>query len=193
MPQEGDVMGWWEQHSDKWQMGLIAQVGGASGVGAGLFLFQFKAPEVPVKPLFLGIAGGFGVGGSIGSAISIPYSSLIRQLINPKAAINTDAMIYSDLDIVDWSIGYGISCQNINHARILIGQATASAAVVGAQKVLVSCSIASYLIGTDRPLFTCGLQIPDNLPVLGQALVDTPQMQGGLGLGIFGFAGMMQY
>ena len=186
-------MGWWEQHSDKWQMGLIAQVGGASGVGAGLFLFQFKAPDVPVKPLFLGIAGGFGVGGSIGSAISIPYSSLIRQLMNPRAALNSDALIYSDLEIFSLNPGYGISCQNINHSRILTGQATASAAVVGVQKAAVSCSISSFLIGTERPLFTCGLQFPDSLPVLGQALVDTPQMQGGLGLGIFGFAGVMQY
>jgi hypothetical protein len=187
------MMGWWEQDSNKWQMGLIAQVGGASGLGAGLFLFQFKASDVPVKPLFLAISGGFGVGGSIGTGISIPYSSLIRQLINPKAALNSDALIYSDLDIISLNVGGGISCKSINHSRILTGQATASAAVIGVQKVVVSCSITSFLIGTERPLFTCGLQFPDSLPTLGQALVDTPQLQGGLGIGIFGFAGVMQY
>ena len=186
-------MGWWEQDSEKWQMSLVAQVGGASGVGAGLFIFAFKSPDIPVKPIFLAIAGGFGIGGSIGSAIGIPYSALFKQLIDPKSSVNVDGIAYNDIDIVELNIGDGLSCKSINHSRILIGQATASAILIGAQKVIVSCSISSFLIGTDRPLFTCGLDVPSSLPQLGTALADTPQLQGGLGAGLFGFAGLMQY
>jgi hypothetical protein len=186
-------MGWWEQDSEKWQMSLVAQVGGASGVGAGLFIFAFKSPDIPVKPIFLAIAGGFGIGGSIGSAIGIPYSALFKQLIDPKSSVNVDGIAYNDIDIVELNIGDGLSCKSINHSRILIGQATASAILIGAQKVIVSCSISSFLIGTDRPLFTCGLDVPSSLPQLGTALADTPQLQGGVGAGLFGFAGLMQY
>jgi hypothetical protein len=186
-------MGWWEQDSEHWQMSLVAQVGGASGAGAGLFLFCFKSPDIPVKPVFLAIAGGVGIGGSIGSAISIPYSALFKQLVDPQSHINTDAIAYNNIDIIELNIGDGLSCKSINHCRILIGQATASVVAIGAQKVVVSCSISNFLIGTDRPLFTCGLDVPDSLPQLGSALEDTPQVQGGLGLGIFGFVGLMQY
>jgi hypothetical protein len=178
-------MGWWDQHSGNWQMALVAQVGGVVGFGAGLFCFAFKSPDLPVKPIFLGIAGGVGEGGSIGSALSIPYSAIIKQLIDPKTPVNVEGAMYSNLDIVEQNIGDGVSCDNINHSRLLIGQATASAAVVGVQVVALSCSISHFLIGTDRPLFTCGLNIPNSLPALGQAVEDAPQAQGGLGLGFF--------
>jgi len=184
-------MGWWEQHSSNWKVCIVAQVGGAAGGGAGIFWFQFKSPDLPVMPNFLGIAGGLGVGGDIGSAITLPWSELIKQLADPKYHSDTDSWVYSDLDLVD--PGYGISCQNINHSRLLIGQATASAVLIGAQKVIMSCSISSFLIGTDRPLFTCGLSVPSSLPQLGAALESTPQIQGGFGAGIFGFVGIFQY
>jgi hypothetical protein len=181
-------MGWWETFSDNWQMSLVAQVGGAEGLGGGLFVFQFKSPKLPVKPNFLGIAGGVGAGGSIGSAIAIPYRSLIRQLMNPGELFDSDSIVYSSLDVDE-----GFSCRSLNHSRILIGQATASAAVVGAQKVIVSGAVTSYFIGTDRHLYDCGLTLPSTLAAVGSAALDTPQMQGGLGLGIFGFAGVLQY
>jgi hypothetical protein len=186
-------MGWWDQHSENWQMSLVAQAGGASGAGGGVFLFAFKSPDVPVKPIFVAVAAGVGLGGSIGSAISIPWSALFKQLIDPKSAVNVDGIAYNNVDIVELNIGDGLSCENINHSRILIGQAMASAAIVGVQKVIVSCSISSFLIGTERPLFTCGLDVPTSLPQLGSALEDTPQMQGGLGASLFGFVGFMQY
>jgi len=184
-------MGWWEQNSSSWKVCIVAQVGGAGGLGGGIFLFQFKSPDLPIKPVYLAIAGGFGIGGSIGSAATIPWSAIIKQFLDPQSHPDTDSAIYSDLDLTDPS--GGISCQDINHSRLLIGQATGSVVLVGAQKVIMSCSISHLIIGSDRPLFTCGLQIPTSLPKIAAALEDTPQIQGGLGAGIFGFAGFFQY
>jgi hypothetical protein len=182
------VMGWWEQDSSKWQMAVVAQIGAAVDAGAGLFFFSFKSPDLPVKPIFLGIAGGIGEGGSIGGALTIPYRSLVRQLINPEAAINVDSTIYTDVDLDE-----GFSCRSLNHSRIVIGQATASAAIVGVSVAYVTCAITDFFIGTERHLFDCGLQLPASLPQLGNAVLDAPQIQGGLGAGIFGFIGILQY
>jgi hypothetical protein len=185
---QGVAMGWWEKDSKRWQMALVAQVGAALDLGAGLFFFSFKSPDLPVQPMFLGIAGGVGEGGSIGGAATIPYSSVIRQLINPKAAIDPDSAMYSDVNLDD-----SFSCQDLNHSRVVVGQATASGAIVGASLAYVTCATTHFFLGTERHLFDCGLHIPSSLPQLGKALLDAPHIQGGFGFGIFGFMGVLQY
>jgi hypothetical protein len=65
-------MGWWEKKSSRWQSCVVAQAGGAAILGGGVFFVQFRSPDIAVKPCFVAIAGGAGMGGSIGSAVSIP-------------------------------------------------------------------------------------------------------------------------
>jgi hypothetical protein len=65
-------------------MVIVAQMGGAAPAGAGAFFLQFKTPDIQVRPVFLAVAAGVGLGGSVGSAVSIPWSDVVRQLINPQ-------------------------------------------------------------------------------------------------------------
>jgi hypothetical protein len=93
-------MGWWERSSNRWRMAIVAQLGGGYVVGAGGFFIQFTAPELGRrKPLFLALAAGPAVGGSIGSAVGIPWSEVVRRLINPDAVPTPrDDLIFSPLD-----------------------------------------------------------------------------------------------
>lgn len=107
-------------------MAIVAQVGGAAVLGAGAFFLMVKSASVPVKPVFLAFAGGIGAGGSIGSGISIPWSDVIRQLINPNFRPDVDNYGYADLTGT-------FSCHDIQRESIDFRQATASAIAVGAQ------------------------------------------------------------
>ncbi|WP_376090845.1 hypothetical protein ACE7GA_20615 [Roseomonas sp. CCTCC AB2023176] len=178
-------MGWWEQRIDGWDICVVAQVGGAAGLGGGAFFLQFRSPNIPVKPIYVAVAAGVGAGGSIGSAISIPWRSLVRQLINPRAVANTNDIGWSKLDGT-------FSPYNLNHCSFTIGQVGASAAIVGGQFVLVS-AFEPHLFSPNVPLFSSNIAWPRSLPQVGSAILDIPQIQGGLGAGAFGFTGSMQY
>jgi hypothetical protein len=178
-------MGWWEQRASNWKMVIVAQVGGAAGFGAGAFFLMFKSASVPVKPVFLAVAGGVGVGGSIGSGVSIPWSDVVRQLINPRFHPDVANYGYADLRGT-------FSCQDIQREKIEFVQATASAILVGAQFVDVTCTEVN-LFAPNRVLFTTRINIPSNLPQVGRALLDLPQVQGGLGAGAFAFIGTLFY
>jgi hypothetical protein len=178
-------MGWWEQSSNRWEVCVVAQLGGASVLGGGAFFFQFRSADLSVTPNYVAVAGGLGAGGSIGSGLSIPYRSIIRRLINPRAA--------TDRPGVGWNALSGtFSAKNLNHSRLDIAQATASLAVVGAQLMRMRCD-EWRLLGRDRRLFDSGIEWPRNLRQLTNALLDVPQVQGGFGAGAFAFRGIMQY
>lgn len=177
-------MGWWEKRSDKWKMVIVAQVGAAAGIGVGAFIMNFKSPEIPVEPKFLAFAGGLGVGGSVGSSVSIPWSAIVRQLINPKFSLPPDSE-YTDLK-------GKFSCQDIQREKISFVQATASVVAVGAQFSHVTCEDIN-LFGPDTLLFKTTIKIPKNLPEVGSALLDLPQIQGGFGAGTFAFVGTILY
>ena len=178
-------MGWWETKSSRWQMAVVAQMGGAAGLGAGVFFLQFKSADIPTKPVFVAVAGGVGVGGSVSSAVSIPYSAVVRQFINPKATIDTSGFGFSDLD-------GSFSCKEMNGERFQLLQAGGSVIVVGAQVAYASCTEVN-LLSDNRALFSSKITIPKNLPQVGAALLDVPQVQGGFGLGAFAFRGPMFY
>ncbi|MFN6954046.1 MAG: hypothetical protein ACK4PG_04530 [Acetobacteraceae bacterium] len=178
-------MGWWEQRASNWKMVIIAQVGGAAGLGAGAFFLMFKSASVPVKPVFIAVAGGLGIGGSIGSGVSIPWSDVIRQIINPRFRPDVDNYGFSDLRGT-------FSCQDIQRENIDFVQATASAIAVGVQFVDVTCTDVN-LFSPNRTLFTTRIELPRNLPQVGRAMLDLPQIQGGLGAGAFAFTGTLFY
>jgi hypothetical protein len=178
-------MGWWEQRASDWKMVIVAQVGGAAVVGAGAFFLMFKSPSIPVKPVFIAVAGGLGAGGSIGSGVGLPWADVVRQLINPRFRPDVDNYGYTDLRGT-------FSCQDIQRESIDFVQATASAVAVGVQFVDVTCTDVN-LFTPNRTLFTTRINIPRNLPQVGRALLDLPQIQGGLGAGAFAFTGTLFY
>ena len=170
-------MGWWEKQSSQWSMAIVAQMGGVVGGGGGAFFISFKSPDLPVKPTFLNLALAFGVGGSIGSAVGISWSTVVRQLVNPKAALDPDAGIYGAIDGT-------FSCKDIQRKRISIATAGGSAVLIGASLTYVRC----YEPGDsedgepDQVYFTTHVQIPKTLKTVGNAVVDLPQIQGCLSL-----------
>jgi hypothetical protein len=178
-------MGWWEQRASDWKMVIVAQVGGAAVLGAGAFFLMFKSPSVPVKPVFLAFAGGLGAGGSIGSGVGLPWADVVRQLVNPRFRPDVDNYGYTDLRGT-------FSCQDMQRENIQFVQATASVVVVGVQIVDVTCTEIN-LFSPNRVLFTTRISIPSSLPQVGRALLDLPQVQGGLGAGAFAFTGTLFY
>lgn len=181
----GDMMGWWEQSSSSWKACIVAQVGGAAILGGGVFFMQFRAPGMSVRPNFLALAVGFGGGGSIGSAVGIPYSDVVRQLMNPQFRPPVADYGWSDLN-------GAFACQDIQRQQFDIAQAGASAVVLGAQVAAFSIT-RSTLFGTGRVICETRLNIPRNIPSFTGAVIDTPQVQGGLGMGAFAFRGSLYY
>ena len=177
-------MGWWEQRSSQWEGCIVAQVGGAAVLGGGVFFVMFRCPQVTVKPVYLAMAGGAGLGGSIGSAVGVPWSDVVRQLINPQFRPPTDSYGWSALD-------GSFSCQDIQRSSFSIISAGASAVVVGAQVAVMELNDVG--LWSSRLLCRTRITVPRNLPSVGRTLLDTPQMQGGLGAGAFAFTGVMFY
>lgn len=169
-------------------MAIIAQMGAVAGGGAGAFFISFKSPDIPVKPTFLNLALAFGVGGSIGSAVGIPWSSVVRQLINPKAAVDPSSGVYSDVDGT-------FSCKDIQRKRISITAVGGSAILVGAGLTYVR----GYEPGDtedgepDTVYFKTQVKIPKTLKSVGNAVADLPQIQGGLSLQAAYFVGVPFY
>lgn len=181
------MSGWWERRSSNWRMVVLAQVGGAAGLGAGAFALLFRCPELrPRQPLFVVVAGGAGIGGSIGSGASIPYSSIFRKLINSKDAENVEEKMFNELN-------GSFSLKDINFANFTIAQAGGSAAIVGAQVSTVQCSSFGVFGGKARDHFSSKFAWPKNLKEFGAAALDLPQAQGGIGAGINGFSGPIIY
>lgn len=110
---------------------------------------------------------------------------MVRQIINPRFRPDVDNYGYTDLR-------GSFSCQDIQRESIDFVQATASAVVVGTQFADVTCTDVN-LFSPNRTLFTTRINIPRNLPQVGRALLDLPQIQGGLGLGAFAFTGTLFY
>ena len=178
-------MGWWEQRSSSWKACVVAQMGGAAILGGGVFFIQFRAPNVQVRPTFLALGIGLGAGGSIGSAVGIPYSDIVRQLINPQFRPPVNDYGWSDMN-------GDFSCQDIQRQQFDIAQVGASALVVGGQIAAFSVTRTS-LFGSGQTLCETRFTIPPNLPAFGLAVIDTPQVQGGIGVGGFVFRGSLFY
>ena len=91
-------MGLNDKASD-WQVAGIAQVGGAAGLGAGVWWFEFFSQAVNTREPFMFIGAGIGAGGSIGGA-SAPD---LTDLGNAKPAYSQLACArpfsVSDLDM----------------------------------------------------------------------------------------------
>ena len=175
-------MGWWEQESSAWEVCIAAQAGGAVGVGMGGFMTQFRATDIPVRPMFLFVAGGLGIGGSIGGGASLPWSAVVNGLRNPHSPFNADAI---------WNRVSGtFSCRDLHNAPGALVQVQASAFVAGASFVNLSAQRGWI---DPRPLFEQVIQVPRSLRALGTALADTPQISGGLGAGGFLFRGVFHY
>lgn len=177
-------MGWWETRSSQWECCIVAQVGGAVILGGGAFFVQFRRPQMAVKPNYLALAGGGGLGGSIGSAVGIPWSDVVRQLINPRFRPPTETYGWAALD-------GSFSPGDIQRASFSIISAGASAVAIGAQVAMLEINDIGFRGVTT--LCRTRITFPRNLPSLGQAVIDTPQMQGGLGAGAFAFTGVMFY
>jgi hypothetical protein len=175
-------MGWWEQESSAWDVCMMAQAGGAVGLGMGGFVTQFQAADIPVRPIFLFVAGGLGIGGSVGGGATLPWSTVVSALRNPHSPINMNAI---------WNRVAGtFSCRDLNNAPGALVQAGASAFVAGASFANLSAERG----WTDpRPLFQQVIQVPRSLRSLGAALADTPQISGGFGAGGFLFRGVFHY
>lgn len=179
-------MGWWEAESSRWECCVVAQAGGAAILGGGVFFLQFRCPEVPVRPVFVAIAGGVGAGGTIGSAVGIPYVDIVRQLINPRFRPPTETYGWSAMDGT-------CTCDDLQRSHFSIVSVGAAGIVVGAQVVVIDFEARGLFTGRRRRLLQTRLTIPPNLPSFGRALYETPQVQGGFGAGGFGFTGMAFY
>lgn len=160
--------------------------GRVCGRGRRLLHPVHRAGAWTAKPLFLALAAGPTVGGSIGSAVGIPWSEVVRRLINPDTVPTPrDDLIFSPLD-------GSFALRDIQGAQFSITQIGASAAIVGAQIVSVECRQWRFFgLGGQRTYFVTDHQIPTDLPSLGRALVDTPTIQGGLGVVALGFTGSL--
>lgn len=110
----------------------------------------------------------------------------MRRLINPDTVPTPrDDLIFSPLD-------GSFALRDIQGAQFSITQIGASAAIVGAQIVSVECRQWRFFgLGGQRTYFVTDHQIPTDLPSLGRALVDTPTIQGGLGVVALGFTGSL--
>lgn len=177
-------MGWWEARSSRWECCVVAQMGGAAVLGGGVFFLQWRSPDVPVKPVFIAIAGGAGVGGSIGSAVGVPYADVVRQLINPNFHPPTDSYGWAAMDGT-------CSCKDLQRSSFSIVSAGASGIVVGAQ--VAALEFNDVGIFSTRFLCSTRITIPPDLPSFGRALYEAPQIQGGLGAGAFAFTGIAVY
>ena len=72
-------MGWTTQAED-WNVTGIMQIGGAEGLGAVAFLFQFQSYDAGQEGHYVAFFGaGLGLGGDLGGA-SIPMSDIIDSL-----------------------------------------------------------------------------------------------------------------
>lgn len=178
-------MGWWEKTSRQWEICVVAQAGGAAGIGAGAFFIQFRSPDLPVRPVFITIAAGLGVGGSVGSAVSIPYRSVVRQPINPADITDPNSIGWNALD-------GEFATKNLNHSMFRIAQVGASVVIVGGQFALVS-AVEPHLFSPDVTLFNSRITWPRTMAQVGSSILDIPQIQGGLGAGAFAFTGPLQY
>jgi hypothetical protein len=166
-------------------MAIVAQLGGGVVLGAGGYFLQFTAPELGRRrPLFLALAGGAAAGGSIGGTLSIPWSEIVRRLINRDAVPTPiDELAYAPLDGT-------FALRDIHGAQFSIVQVGAFAALVGVQIVSVECRPWQLFgIGGRGTYFTSRHEVPTSLPAIGRALVDAPQVQGGLGVVAAGFTG----
>lgn len=181
------MSGWWDKRPSDWTMLVAGQIGAASGLGGGAFILIFRSPTLrPRMPVFLVVAGGVGFGGSIGSGATIPYSSIFRKLINSKDITDIERGMFNPLK-------GSFSCKDMSLANFTIGQAGASAAIVGGQVSKVRCRSLGIFSGQARDHFTSEFKWPKNVKEFGAAMLDLPQIQGGLGGGVTGFTGPMFY
>ena len=176
------MSGWWEQQSGSWQACVIAQVGAALGVGAGGFIVQFRS-SIPLRPVFLLMAGGYGFGGSVASAISIPWRNIIHDVMHPANPSSRDDIIWNPIN------GY-FSCEELNHAPAEIVQIGASAMLVGAQMAILTARRGWM---DSRILFHQQISIPRTLRAAGNAVAGAPQLSASMGVSAFAFNGIYQY
>jgi hypothetical protein len=109
-----------------WKICGIAQVGGAGGLGAGIWWFELKSDSLGLREPVMFLGAGVGVGGSIGGA-SGPDLSDLGNAKPAYADLTCDrAFSVGDLDMsagritsagVGLAVGYGlvyISAFNLN-------------------------------------------------------------------------------
>jgi hypothetical protein len=165
-------MGWWEQRSARWQACIIAQLGSAPVLGGGVFFMLFRSPDVPLRPVFLAVAGGVAAAPGMGSAASIPFSEIIRQLINPN--------VHPETAEEGWASFTGtFACQDIQREKFDIAQ------LGSAHSWLFSVTEVG-LFQPDREVCSARLTVPAKLPQLGQPLLDLPPAQAGRAAGYTG-------
>ena len=177
-------MGWWEQESSQWKVCVIAQLG-AAAIGGGVFFMQFMSPDIPVEPVFIFVATGVGIGGSIGSSATMPWAEMIRCLADKNYRPDTDSLLYNDLQGT-------FSCRTLNHSLGTFFYAGASAAVLGASFGWLT-ALRPEESGPGSEIFRQKIAIPKTLRQIKNAAINTPQIQGAFGLGGFGFSGLFQY
>ncbi len=83
-------MGWTTQ-ADDWNVSGIMQLGGAGGIGGGIFLFQFQSYDAGQEGHYvIFMAVGLGLGGDLGGA-SVPVSDIIDSLRGKTYPIPTSS------------------------------------------------------------------------------------------------------
>lgn len=165
-------MGWWEERR-AWQTITIAQMGAGAVLAGGVFFIQFRSAGISARPVFVLTAVGAGFGGSIGSAVSIPYAEIVRDLRNPRRQ--------SQLDQIMWSDAGTFEMGRLNMGFGNVASVGGSAVVIGAQL--------TALRGEDQSgnrLFSTHTSLSSLNDIL-----NLPGAQGGFGAGAFAMRGRM--
>lgn len=108
--------------ANDWQACGIAQAGFVAGVGAGCYVFQFRSKNADCIGDFLFIAGGGGLGGSLGGGSGPSPADVIRNRSSnlwtaltckrPFSAENLN-LSYAEMLVVGASVAYGYSYMEI--------------------------------------------------------------------------------
>jgi hypothetical protein len=86
-----------------WQFAGVVTMGGAGGIGAGVFWFEFFSQRAAVREVFYLAAAGLGLGGSLGGASPVTRRGTVDY--SPISCIRPFSV--NDLDNSSGAIGSG--------------------------------------------------------------------------------------
>jgi len=113
------------QHTqaNDWEIALICQMGGAEGVGGGIFFADIKSKKAKTRSAFLFLGGSFGFGGSFGGGAGPSPLDVVQNHVPDMYTPIKCAVRFSvdDLDCASGRItnmgvaaAYGYSCVRIS-------------------------------------------------------------------------------
>lgn len=113
------------QHTqaNDWKIAIICQMGGAEGMGGGVFFADVRSIKARTRSAFLFLGGGFGFGGSIGGGGGPSPADVVKNHV-PDMYTDIPCKVRFSVDDLDCASGsismmgvsamYGYSCVRIS-------------------------------------------------------------------------------